>query len=147
MRLPLLAFALTMAMAGMEAAECNGAATPGPRNVHPIDEAAPVFVKAVPHGKLYRVGQGDDEKDLLHLWGTPYDNGMAMGTLLGPKLVSFFNEVGSPRPALCCVWPPVAHTRLGCRRTGLRVHGSPGNLQPRECDVVPCTPGAVPGSA
>eukprot|EP01050_Picozoa_sp_SAG11_P040337 SAG11_NODE_17482_length_517_cov_1.124402_1_plen_75_part_10 len=66
---------LTLTMA--EAADCNGAATPGPRNLQPIDEAPPVFVRAVSHGKLYTVGQGDDKKDLLHLWGTPYDNGMA----------------------------------------------------------------------
>ena len=44
------------------AAECNGAATPGPRNLLPIDSAAPAFVRSVPNGKLYRVGQGDDTK-------------------------------------------------------------------------------------
>ena len=75
------------------AAECNGAATPGPRNLHPIDTAAPSFVRSVANGKLFSVGQGDDAKDLLHLYGTPYENGMAMGTLLGPKLISFFSEV------------------------------------------------------
>ncbi len=147
MRRTFVGCALAMGLAATEAAECNGAATPGPRNLHPIDEAAPVFVRAVPHGKLYRVGQGDDKKDLLHLWGTPYDNGMAMGTMLGPKLVSFVKEVGSPRSAVCCVWSPVAHPRRGCRRTGLRIHGRPGDLQPWERDMVPCTPGAVPGSA
>jgi isopenicillin-N N-acyltransferase like protein len=76
-----------------EGAGCNGISTPGPRNLHPIDETPPVFVREVPNGKLYTVGLGDDKKDLLHLWGTPYQNGMAMGKLLGPKLTSFFNEV------------------------------------------------------
>lgn len=91
---------LLRAMVGLAAlavsansADCNGAAPPGPRNTHPIDDAAPVFVRSVANGKLYSVGQGDDKRDLLHLYGSPYENGMAMGMLLGPKVVSFFNEV------------------------------------------------------
>jgi isopenicillin-N N-acyltransferase-like protein len=65
------------------ASRCNGHSTPGPPNTHPIDEAPPIFVRAVPNGKLFHVGQGDDRKDLLHVWGTPYENGLAMGALLG----------------------------------------------------------------
>lgn len=71
---------------GVDCSRCNGKAPPGPRNLHPIDEAAPVFVRSVKNGKLYTVGQGDDKKDLIHVWGTPYENGLAMGQLLGPKL-------------------------------------------------------------
>jgi isopenicillin-N N-acyltransferase like protein len=80
-------------LAPANSARCNGQATPGPRNTLPIDEAPPVFVKSVPNGKLFTVGQGDDKKDLLHLYGTPYENGFAMGTLLGPKFPSFVAEV------------------------------------------------------
>ena len=89
----LAAAACALLVLGAEAADCNGAAPPGPRNTHPIDDAPPVFVRSVENGKLYHVGQGDDRRDLLHLWGSPYENGMAMGTLLGDRMTTFFNEV------------------------------------------------------
>jgi hypothetical protein len=89
----LATLALALLVSASSAAECNGAATPGPRNTHPIDDAAPVYKRSVKNGKLYTVGHGDDTKDLLHVWGTPYENGMAMGTMLGPKLISFVREV------------------------------------------------------
>ena len=72
---------------------CNGEATPGPPNTLPIDEAPPVFIRQVAHGKLYSVGQGGDQKDLVHLWGTPYENGYALGELLGPKVSAFIQSV------------------------------------------------------
>ena len=90
-RLRLLATCLCLASAG--ASRCNGEATPGPPNTHPIDDAPPRLVKAAPNGKLYAIGQGGDAKDLLHLWGSPYENGVAMGTLLGPKIDRFIPEV------------------------------------------------------
>ena len=74
------------------ASRCNGHSPPGPRNLHPIDDAKPVFVKQVINGKLYTVGQGDDKRDLVHVWGTPYENGLAMGQLLGPKVVKFIRD-------------------------------------------------------
>jgi isopenicillin-N N-acyltransferase-like protein len=76
-----------------DAAACNGHSTPGPQNLNPIDTAAPIFVRSVLNGKLYSVGTGDDTKDLLHVWGTPHENGLAMGQLLGPKLPAFIREV------------------------------------------------------
>ena len=72
---------------------CNGEATPGPRNELPIDEAPPAFVKQVPNGKLYTIGQHGDKKDLVHLWGSPYENGYAMGQLLKEKMIKFIPEV------------------------------------------------------
>ena len=88
-----LTIAAVIALPAAEAADCDGQAMPGPRNEHPIDSQPPVFVKSVPFGKKYTVGQGDDRRDLLHLWGTPYQNGLAMGQLLGPKLDAFITEV------------------------------------------------------
>jgi hypothetical protein len=41
-------------------------------------------------------GSGDDVKDLLHVWGTPYEQGKAQGQLLGDKLVKFIQEVYVP---------------------------------------------------
>ena len=78
--------------AGVAGAGCNGHSTPGPRNTLPIDTAAPRLVREVKNGKLYAFGQGDDKKDLVHLWGTPYENGLAHGQLLGDKLVGFITE-------------------------------------------------------
>ena len=63
--------ALLLTASTASASRCQGSSLPGGRNVHPIDVAEPVFVKSVKNGKLYSVGQGDDKKDLLHLWGTP----------------------------------------------------------------------------
>ena len=42
---------LLLAARRAESSRCNGDATPGPRNLNPIDTAAPVLVKQVRHGK------------------------------------------------------------------------------------------------
>lgn len=54
----------------------------GTDNANPVWTAAPVFVSAVPNGKLYRAGTGNDTFNVLHLWGTPYEMGYAQGQLL-----------------------------------------------------------------
>ena len=74
-------------------AECNGESTPGPPNNLPIDTAAPVFVASTANGKHYTVGSGDDQVDVVHVYGSPYDWGFAHGTLMKSKLVNFFPEV------------------------------------------------------
>ena len=85
--------ALSLLLAPARASRCNGDAQPGAPNLHPIDTAPPVFVRAVPNGKLYSVGPAGDVKDLVHVWGTPYENGYAMGQLLAHKLKKFLPEV------------------------------------------------------
>ena len=80
-------------LAPVLASRCDGAAEPGPRNELPIDTAPPVFVSQVANGKLYTVGLGEDKKDLVHLWGTAYEQGEAMGQLLRPKLREFVPQV------------------------------------------------------
>lgn len=83
-----------MAGSAVLGSRCNGAGRPGPRNLIPIDDASPVFIKEVPNGKLFHVGQGDDTKDLIHVWGTPYENGLAMGQLIGTaKFTKFIRGV------------------------------------------------------
>ena len=82
-RCSLFVQSLLMAGSAVLGSRCNGAGRPGPRNLIPIDDASPVFIKEVPNGKLFHVGQGDDTKDLIHVWGTPYENGLAMGQLIG----------------------------------------------------------------
>ena len=92
-RVLLFASSLLLLLRPTGASRCQGSSSPGPRNVHPIDLAEPVFVKSVNNGKLFTVGQGDDKKDLLHLWGTPYENGFAAGQLLGDKFHDFIKDV------------------------------------------------------
>ena len=91
---PRLAVLSTLALlAPARASRCNGEATPGPRNLLPIDAAPPVLVASVPNGKLFRVGQGDDAKDLVHVWGAPRERGLAMGQLQRAKIVAFLPAV------------------------------------------------------
>jgi len=74
-------------------AGCGGQSQPGPPNLNPIDTSAPRFVKQVPYGKLYAAGTGENQFDLLHVWGTPYQNGLAQANLLGAeKMVKFIKE-------------------------------------------------------
>ena len=76
-----------------DAARCSGDSPPGPPNLHPIDTSAPKLNKTVANGKLYTVGSGEDAVDLLHLYGTPYEQGFAHGTLLKEKLLAFYPQV------------------------------------------------------
>lgn len=55
---------------------CKG--TPNTIDVH---SEAPTFVKSVPNGKLYTAGQGNDTFAVVHVWGTPYEQGFANGQL------------------------------------------------------------------
>jgi hypothetical protein len=74
-------------------AGCNGVSTPGPENTHPILTAVPKLVSKVENGSHYTISQGDQEADLIHVYGRPYDWGFAHGTLMKDKLLKFFPEV------------------------------------------------------
>ena len=87
---------LILALAHADAAGCNGQSTPGPPNLNPIDETAPVLVKTVANGAHYTVGP--DKVDMIHVFGKPYDWGYAHGTLMKEKLLEFFPKV---LPASC----------------------------------------------
>lgn len=87
----LLALALSPAVF---AAECNGKPSPDAKpNLNPILTGAPVFVKSVTNAKLYTVGSGDDIINVVHLWGTPFEMGLAHGTLMKDKASQFMNGV------------------------------------------------------
>ena len=47
-----------------------------------IIPAQPAFLAATNHGRLERIGRGDDTINLLYLWGTPEEMGRAHGQLL-----------------------------------------------------------------
>ena len=82
-----------LCVSSVRCAECNGESTPGPPNLHPIHTSPPVLVKSVTNGKHFTIGDGDDQVDLLHLYGTPYDWGKAHGELMKDKLAKFYPEV------------------------------------------------------
>jgi len=59
----------------------------GTPNENPVLDVAPVLIKTTTNGKRYRAGgDGDDSIHLLHVYGTPYDWGRAVGELMKEEL-------------------------------------------------------------
>lgn len=69
----------------------------GTPNQFPALTTAPTFVRQVPNGKLFQVGNEnvDPAINVLHLWGTPYQMGYAAGQLMRTELQSFIPSVYS----------------------------------------------------
>jgi isopenicillin-N N-acyltransferase-like protein len=93
------------------ASETWGTSCSGTNNSIPIWTAAPTFVSSVPNGKLYTAGSGNDTFAVLHLWGTPYQQGFAQGTLLKSvvqqlpgMLTSYIEEIAAKKVP----WLPAA---------------------------------------
>ena len=55
------------------------ASAPGQVRIVPAD---PKLVASVPHGRLERIGHGEDSINLLYVWGSPAEMGEAHGRLL-----------------------------------------------------------------
>lgn len=53
-----------------------------PNNTIPVWTAEPVLIQSITNGKLYQAGTGNDTFNVLHLYGTPYEQGFAQGKLL-----------------------------------------------------------------
>jgi len=53
---------------------------------------APVLVNATANGKLYTVGGSDNPVNILHLYGEPYDMGVAHGQLLKDTILQMYDE-------------------------------------------------------
>lgn len=62
-------------------------------NTIPVWTADPVFVKSVPNGKLYTGGDGNDTFHVLHVYGTPYQQGFAQGQLMQATVAQLSNEI------------------------------------------------------
>jgi exportin-7 len=62
-------------------------------NNNPIYVDPPSFVKSVPNGKLFTVGIGEDEINIVHVWGTPYEMGYAQGELMKDVASTFIDDV------------------------------------------------------
>jgi hypothetical protein len=76
------------------AAFCHGKPDPNAKpNLFPINTDAPVFVKSVKNGHLYEATMGDRKLPIVHLYGTPYEMGVAQATLMGPTLLKFIDSV------------------------------------------------------
>ena len=63
-----------------------------PNTIPPIT-AAPVFVSAVPNGKLYISNEVSPPIRVLHVYGDAYERGFAAGQLLKPELGVFLPKV------------------------------------------------------
>merc|ERR1712070_585820 len=93
MRLPtaiLAACALSIA----KASYCTGGPSPNaPQNLYPISSPKLEHVSDHDSGRLYTAHHelGDTTFPVLHLWGSPYQMGIAQGTLLKKECVAMWN--------------------------------------------------------
>ena len=60
---------------------------PGQPNTNVPWTGTPTLVKEVANGSLYTVGEDDDQINVLHVYGSPYDMGYAHGTLLKDSIL------------------------------------------------------------
>lgn len=81
-------FLLLAAAAVQAAVNCNGTA-----NKWPVLTAPPRLVRSVPNGKLFVLDGVSPPISVLHLWGTPYEKGLAQGLLLRDTLHEFVSVV------------------------------------------------------
>lgn len=65
----------------------------GDWNTHAIVTDPPVYVKQVKNGKLYLLDKVTPPIRVMHLWGSHYDMGYAMGQLYGAELQKFLEQV------------------------------------------------------
>lgn len=87
---------LLLLLRGVAPAFCDGRPDPNAKiNMNTIIEANPRFIRSVPNGALFHIGEGDDSLPLTHLWGTPYQKGFARGQLHQKDLPKFMDGVWS----------------------------------------------------
>ncbi|XP_076461219.1 protein dcd1B-like isoform X2 [Babylonia areolata] len=77
-----------------DGAYCSGWPDPTAQpNLQAIYTDPPQLVQTVQNGKHYRVGNGQDAFDIVHVWGDPYDMGFAHGTLMKDKAKQMIDDV------------------------------------------------------
>lgn len=91
----LLAFVASALRTAPIPPSCQGTANP-----FPLYTAAPKFVSSVTNGKLFVGGSGNDTFHVVHVWGTPYQQGFAQGQLLqstikqlAPMIVQYIEQM------------------------------------------------------
>ena len=50
-----------------------------------------MFVKQIKNAKLYTVADGDEQIDIVHLWGSPYEMGYAHGVISKDRMIGLVN--------------------------------------------------------
>jgi len=64
----------------------------GSPNTHPVWSGQPTFLSSSSHGKLFVAGNPDNEVSVLHLFGSPYEMGVAQGTLLRQQIQTLYTN-------------------------------------------------------
>ena len=59
----------------------------------PIIEGDLTFVRQVKNAKLYVAGKGDDQIDVVHLWGSPFEMGLAHGTIQRDRAIKLVDAI------------------------------------------------------
>lgn len=78
-----------LVLCGVEAIGTGAGTAPrckGSNNTITPITAAPTLVKTVKNGKMYLAGEGNDTFAIVHVWGTPYEQGYAQGQLRADDL-------------------------------------------------------------
>eukprot|EP00163_Fabomonas_tropica_P032185 TRINITY_DN7971_c0_g1_i1.p1 TRINITY_DN7971_c0_g1~~TRINITY_DN7971_c0_g1_i1.p1 ORF type:complete len:445 (+),score=91.23 TRINITY_DN7971_c0_g1_i1:25-1335(+) len=64
----------------------------GTPNAHPIWDTPPTLVKSVQNGKLYTSGPANNTIKIVHLFGSPYDKGVAQAQLLKDDIENLYSN-------------------------------------------------------
>lgn len=92
----LVVLSLVVSLGVVDAAFCNGRPSPDAKpNMNSIINVLESgdFVRSVPNGSLYHVGNGEDRISVVHLWGGPYERGYALGQLMKNDTSVFMSRV------------------------------------------------------
>jgi len=74
-------------------AYCNGKPDPAAQpNLYPINTDKPIFVKSTKNGAVFTIQNGLDVIPVVHLFGSPYEQGFAHATLMSDEMVTFFTQ-------------------------------------------------------
>lgn len=92
----LIVLAVVGAAGVAQAAYCHGHPSPDAKpNENPVNYAPPteVLSRAARNGRAYMAGTGNDTFWVVHLWGSPYEMGHALGEMFKDELPEFFDRV------------------------------------------------------
>lgn len=61
--------------------------------MQPIIDGKLTLVKEIKNARLYVAGKGDDQIDVVHLWGSPFEMGVAHGTIQRERITKLVNAI------------------------------------------------------
>eukprot|EP01132_Coremiostelium_polycephalum_P004853 gene4853-6049_t len=97
------AFLLLIGCIFIDTIKSQSSNCPGQNNPFPIYTDTPVFVTSTQNGQLFTSGPASNTINVLHLYGNPYDMGVAHGQLLQnqiQKMIPEFMSFASAKAAL-----------------------------------------------